>query len=69
MTTDELFDAFGGREAVMEITGAARNAMNHWLRAGVPFKHWKPLIIAAQQRGISGITLDSLESTRQKVAA
>jgi hypothetical protein len=64
MTTDELIEAFGGRDVVMEITGAARNAVNNWRHDGVPYKHWKALIEAAEVRGVPGITLDALESTR-----
>lgn len=69
MTTDELFEKFGGREAVMAITGAARNAANNWRHDGVPFKHWAPLIEAAEQSGIEGITFDALRGTRPKAVA
>lgn len=70
MTTDELFEAFGGREAVMAVTGAHRNAANNWRHDGVPFKHWQALIEAAEERGIPGITLKTLRLTRScKVAA
>jgi hypothetical protein len=69
MTTDELFDAFGGREVVMAITGAARNAANNWRHDGIPFKHWPALILAAERRGIDGITFDALQGTRPQVVA
>jgi glycerate kinase len=64
MTTDEMIAAFGGRDVVMEITGAARNAVNNWRHDGVPYKHHKALIEAAERRGIAGITLCSLHATR-----
>jgi hypothetical protein len=69
MTTDELFAKFGGREAVMQITGAARNAANNWRHDGVPFKHWATLIEEAERRKIEGITFDALRGTREKAAA
>ena len=64
MTFDELLAAFGGRDEVMAITRSARNAVNNWRHDGVPFRHWKALIEAAGERGIPGITLDTLEGTR-----
>jgi hypothetical protein len=69
MTTDELIEAFGGRDVVMEITGAARNAVNNWRHDGVPYKHWKALIEAAEVRGVPGITMDALLATRPNVGA
>lgn len=69
MTTDEIFEAFGGRDAVMAITGAARNAANNWRRDGIPFKHWPALILTAEKRGLNGITFDALQSTRPQAVA
>jgi hypothetical protein len=69
MTTDEVICAFGGREAVMAITGAARNAVNNWRHDGIPYRHYGALLKAAQARGIPGIDMDTLEASRQKVAA
>lgn len=66
MTTDDLIRAFGGRDAVMLITGSARNAVNNWRHDGVPFRHWKALIEAAEAMGIPGITMDALLATRPK---
>ena len=67
MTTDDLFAAFGGREAIEAITGARRNAINNWRTTGVPFRHWPALIRAAAERGVEGITFDTLASTRGAV--
>lgn len=64
MSTDDLIAAFGGREAVEAITGARRNAINNWRTTGIPFRHWPPLIRAASERGIEGVTFESLGSTR-----
>ena len=64
MTTDELFEAFGGRDAVMAITGAGRNAVNNWRHDGVPFRHWPALIMEAKRRNIPGITFEALFGTR-----
>lgn len=64
MTTTGLFKLFGGREAVMDITGVSRNAINHWLKTGVPYKHWPVLREAAREAGIAGVTDAALASTR-----
>jgi len=64
MTTAELFKAFGGREAVMAVTGMNRNTVNHWLTEGVPYRHFAKLRKAAKKAGIPGITDEALESTR-----
>ncbi len=69
MTTDDMIAAFGGRDVVMEITGAARNAVNNWRHDGVPYKHHKALIEAAASLGVVGINLCSLHATRQTKAA
>jgi hypothetical protein len=66
MTTDQVFQAFGGRDAVMEITGQSRNTVNHWRTTGIPWRHWPALKRAAAKRKIPGITDDALESTRSK---
>lgn len=64
MTTAELFEAFGGRERIMAITGQSRNAINHWLLDGVPFRHFSALRKAARKAGIPGITDEALAGTR-----
>jgi hypothetical protein len=69
MTTDQVISAFGGRDEVMAITGAGRNAVNNWRHDGIPYRHYNALIKAAQARGIPGIDMDTLEASRQKVAA
>ena len=66
MTTAELFQVFGGRDAVMEITGQARNTVHHWHTTGIPWRHWPALKRAAAKRKIPGITDEALESTRPK---
>jgi hypothetical protein len=67
MTTEGLFRAFGGREYVMAVTGVSRNAINHWLRNGVPYRHWPAIREAAREAGIPGITDLALASTRPGV--
>jgi hypothetical protein len=69
MTTDEVICAFGGREAVMAITGAARNAVNNWRHDGIPYRHFLALSLAAQARGIQGIDMAALWASRPKEAA
>lgn len=66
MTTAELFKAFGGQEAVMQLTGTTRNATNHWHVAGVPFRHWPILVETAAKAGIRTVTNASLATTRPK---
>ena len=48
----------------MACTGASRNAVNHWHRTGVPFRHWPVLRAAAAEAGIKGVTDHALASTR-----
>jgi len=64
MTFEALVAHFGGVEGLMAVTGAKRNAVNHWRTCGVPYRHWPTLIAAAQARRIKGITLEALEGTR-----
>jgi hypothetical protein len=64
MTTAKLFRLFGGREVVMSVSGVSRQAANHWLRNGVPYRHWPALRAAAEEAGIPGITDAALASTR-----
>ena len=66
MTTSGLFKAFGGREHVMAVTGVSRNAINHWLKNGVPYRHWPAIREAAREAGIPGITDIALASTRSE---
>lgn len=69
MTTDELIEKFGGREVVMAVTGAHRNAVNNWRRDGVPYKHWPVLMEAAEREGIHGVTFEELRGTRPSAEA
>jgi len=66
MTTEQLFRLFGGRGIVMTITGATRQAANHWRVHGVPYKHWPALRAAAEAGGLSGVTDTALASTRPR---
>lgn len=50
----------------MVICGVNRNAINHWVRQGVPYKHWPALREAAEEAGIPGITDAALASTRPR---
>jgi len=66
MTTAKLFRLFGGREIVMAVTGATRQAANHWMHNGVPYRHWPAIRAAAADAGIPGITDAVLASTRPR---
>lgn len=50
----------------MAVTGATRQATNHWLENGVPYKYWPMLRAAAQSGGIVGVTDEALASTRPR---
>ena len=50
----------------MDVTGVSRNAINHWLRNGVPFRHWPVIRAAAREAGVPGITDAALASTRPR---
>jgi len=64
MTFEALAARFGGVEELMAITGAKRNAVNHWRTCGVPYRHWHKLIEAAEARRIKDVTPAALEGTR-----
>jgi len=64
MTTARLFRLFGGREVVMAVAGVSRQAANHWVHNGVPYRHWPALRAAAAEAGIPGITDAALASMK-----
>jgi hypothetical protein len=64
MTCAEIFEALGGREAVMRITGQSRNSVNHWLNDGIPWRHFPALKAAAAAQSIAGITDETLAASR-----
>jgi hypothetical protein len=67
---DDIFDLFGGRDGIVSVTGAAKNAVNNWRHSGIPYKYQHVLIRAAEGRGIAGVTGDTLHAARPtKVAA
>jgi hypothetical protein len=69
MTTPEIIEALGGRQAVAEITGSHPAAVSMWRRNGVPAKHWHVLVDHAVRAGIAGITFASLQATKPEPAA
>jgi hypothetical protein len=64
MTTDEIFEAFGGTPGLMAVTHASRNAVNNWRYDGVPYRHFRALLREAERAGIRGISLETLEASR-----
>jgi hypothetical protein len=64
MTTDEIFEAFGGIAALMALTGARRNAINNWRWDGIPYRYFRVLLREAERAGIRGISLETLEASR-----
>jgi hypothetical protein len=61
---DELLSAFGGRKAVIDITGARYNTITQWRLSGVPFRYWIPLLDAAKSKGLTSVNEDLLKATR-----
>jgi len=68
MTFDELLAAFGGIEGLMAVTGARRNAVNHWRSTGVPYRHWPAIRAAARLWRIKGVDDEALMATRPMCA-
>ena len=61
MTLDQLFEAFGGPTKFGEAIGVHRtHAGTMQTRGSIPPKYWPALIKAAAERGIEGVTAESL---------
>jgi hypothetical protein len=64
---DDLSDSFGGAEELRRAAGVGRTALANWRRRGfVPSKHWAKLAEYAREKGIRGVTLESLAGLSAK---
>lgn len=61
MNAADIIHAFGGNAAVSLITGASRSAVSNWRHAGIPAKFWMRLINVAAERGIAGVTAETVQ--------
>jgi len=64
MTSHEILSAFGKPKIIHEITGADPRAIRAWKRNGIPAKYWHEFVQEAEQRGIPGVTFDTLKATK-----
>jgi hypothetical protein len=69
MSTEDILDAFGGKDAVASLTGAKPRAVEQWVRIGVPYRFWVVLESEAERRGIAGITLKTLANAKKAAVA
>lgn len=70
MTAAQIIAAFGGRQAMADLTGAKPDAVTQWRYIGIPAKYWPRLVDAAVAKKVAGITFAVLEATKPaKVAA
>ena len=65
----EIILQFGGRSALAKILGTTKNAVSNWYRSGIPAKHHRRVIQAAEDLGIPGVTAELLEATHTPAAA
>jgi hypothetical protein len=70
MDPDAIIDAFGGPKLFGAAIGVSRNhagAMK--TRGSIPPEYWPALIAAAKERGIEGVTAESLMEIAARNAA
>lgn len=61
MTFRDIFDAFGGPTKLAEVIGVKPfHAQTMKTRGSIPLAYWPALIKAAEERGIQGVTYESL---------
>lgn len=60
VTPDSVIDSLGGTKAVALALSRALPTVSLWRIRGIPSAHWLPLERLASEKGVSGITLDSL---------
>lgn len=65
MTATEIIIAVGGRNRVAELTGAKRNAVTQWYKAGIPSKFWPDLLAEAERLEVASVTVDALRGTHR----
>ena len=63
-TTAQIIQAFGGRDAMAELTGTRPRTVEAWSRIGVPHKHFGLLVDTARRRGLRGLTFETLYAAK-----
>ena len=63
-STAQVIDAFGGRDAMAELTGTRPRTVEAWLRNGVPQKHFALLVETARRRGLRGLSFETLYAAK-----
>lgn len=63
-STAQVIDAFGGRDAMAELTGARPRTVEQWLRNGIPHKHFALLVCYARAHAIRGVTYETLYAAK-----
>jgi hypothetical protein len=63
-TTAQIIAAFGGRDAVAELTGTRPRTVEAWTRIGVPHKHFALLVETARRHGIRGLSFETLYAAK-----
>ena len=63
-STERIIAAFGGRDALVTLTGARVRTVEQWVRIGIPHKHFDLLVKTAKRRGIPGITHQALYAAK-----
>jgi hypothetical protein len=69
MTHDEVIRALGGPRAVARAVGVDVSAPYRWPERGIPLRHWPAIIEMARERGVNGVTADSLLCGQPREAA
>ncbi len=64
-STAQVIDAFGGRDAMAELTGTRPRTVEAWLRIGVPLKHFALLVDTGRRRGIRGLSFETLYEAKR----
>lgn len=60
-TVSQIFDAVGGPSAVARLLGVGNSTASEMKRRGsIPVDYWPTLVAAARERGIEGLTYESL---------
>lgn len=55
-----IIAALGGHREVARVLSVDDTRPIHWRRLGIPTRHWPRLVAVAKERGVEGVTWDSL---------
>lgn len=60
-TVDDIIDALGGTGAVAQARGLTPSTVSSWRkRQSIPGDRWMDLAELARERGVAGVTVESL---------